>query len=468
MTMPFTTSSMDDVTQHFPQGGSPSGGLPLFQARLSNPLALGTPPLGNLLPFSATGREGREGSFSSNGLSPMAQLSPPHVGRHHSFAAGATKDSMFSAAAVGALPPAFPKSQGMGGRRGSLHSVMSSRNISPSAHMFTSVPGGGGGNPQTTQSFGAASSPLASGHQSVCSSVTNAPLSLAINSHSPAWEQLHAAANPTGTALAQVIPGALFLGGNADLHENPDGVRAANVSAFLCVAANVVGLPTYVSEADVAAGRIAFKHMPLADSGATRLEDHLPEAFASIDAARAEGRAVVVYCQAGKSRSVSIVAACLMREERTTFAETIQYIRMTRPVADPNINFCMQLQALERSPLIGLAGRQRAQLDGDGDGEIVSVPTSPCRSFLGLHKPSASWSALPKPLPALTATGGLWGGGSDIDDGDEETSASVTLAPRTAGEESGETTVDSGDSDLLASGQSASRSPPVWPPLDEA
>jgi hypothetical protein len=201
----------------------------------------------------------------------------------------------------------------MPSRRASTHSLtgaFSSRNVSPCSFYA--------GNPSTQ------------------------PFSIAISSQSPALE----AFNIEGArGLACVIPGALFVGGNGDIHDSPQAVIALGVSAFLCVAADL-GRPAYVSQADLDCGAVAFRHMPLADNGGTRFADHLPEAFAFIDAARAEGRAVAVYCQAGKSRSVSVVAAYLMREEEIDFGAAMERIRRTRTVADPNIHFCMQLQEL--------------------------------------------------------------------------------------------------------------------------
>jgi predicted protein tyrosine phosphatase len=146
------------------------------------------------------------------------------------------------------------------------------------------------------------------------------------------------------SSVAVVVPGVLYVSSFRDLHDH-DAVRAAAIVAFLCVAADVAP-PAYITDDDLRNGRVAFQHMPLADSGATRLGDHLPAAFAFIDAARAEGRPVAVYCQAGKSRSVSVVAAYLMREEQIDFGAAMERIRRTRPGADPNIAFCMQLQEL--------------------------------------------------------------------------------------------------------------------------
>jgi predicted protein tyrosine phosphatase len=171
--------------------------------------------------------------------------------------------------------------------------------------------------------------------------------------------------------VAEVIPGHLHVAGFRDLHDI-DTVRRLRLTAFLCVAAGVQR-PSFVTDDDIDSGRVAFRHMPLADNGATRFADHLPAAFAFIDAARAEGRPVAVYCQAGKSRSVSVVAAYLMREEQIDFGAAMERIRRTRPVADPNIAFCMQLQELTDA----LHGGGYARGDGsDAGSSAVLSPLS--------------------------------------------------------------------------------------------
>jgi hypothetical protein len=145
--------------------------------------------------------------------------------------------------------------------------------------------------------------------------------------------------------IAPIIPRELFLCGQRDLF-NMEIVACAKLTAFLCVASNVE-CPSYVTREDRATGRVAFLHLPMVDNAGTDVIHYLARAFDFIDAARADGRAVVVYCQAGKSRSASVVAAYLMREFEMDFAAAMRHIRLTRPIVDPNIAFCMQLQSLE-------------------------------------------------------------------------------------------------------------------------
>lgn len=57
--------------------------------------------------------------------------------------------------------------------------------------------------------------------------------------------------------------------------------------------------------------------------------------------------ALLVHCQAGCSRSVSVVAAWLMRTEGLTYDQALSAIREVRPMAEPNEGFDQQLRLFE-------------------------------------------------------------------------------------------------------------------------
>lgn len=72
---------------------------------------------------------------------------------------------------------------------------------------------------------------------------------------------------------------------------------------------------------------------------------HFPAAFAAIDAALAKNEGVLVHCQAGVSRSASIVTAYVMRARNATFDAAYEHVRARRPAACPNYAFAEQLVA---------------------------------------------------------------------------------------------------------------------------
>lgn len=74
----------------------------------------------------------------------------------------------------------------------------------------------------------------------------------------------------------------------------------------------------------------------------------LDEAFHFINEARDSGAGVIVHCFAGLSRSVSVVAAYLMRFEGMSLESALTLIRNCRPAAEPNKGFLEQLAAYEK------------------------------------------------------------------------------------------------------------------------
>lgn len=61
------------------------------------------------------------------------------------------------------------------------------------------------------------------------------------------------------------------------------------------------------------------------------------------DAPPTKAGGVLVHCQAGMSRSATVVAAFLMRELRLDPVEAITFLRERRPVVDPSETFWHQL-----------------------------------------------------------------------------------------------------------------------------
>ena len=56
-----------------------------------------------------------------------------------------------------------------------------------------------------------------------------------------------------------------------------------------------------------------------------------------------------MYCFQGKSRSVSVVAAYLMKFYNVDFLVSLSWIRETRPAAEPNLGFGFALRKFDRA-----------------------------------------------------------------------------------------------------------------------
>lgn len=57
---------------------------------------------------------------------------------------------------------------------------------------------------------------------------------------------------------------------------------------------------------------------------------------------------ILVYCREGRSRSISMVIAYLMRYKHYPLDQAILYMKKNRPLASPNLHFVAQLQAYEK------------------------------------------------------------------------------------------------------------------------
>ncbi|KAI0035059.1 protein-tyrosine phosphatase-like protein, partial [Vararia minispora EC-137] len=101
------------------------------------------------------------------------------------------------------------------------------------------------------------------------------------------------------------------------------------------------------------AAYLSRTHMvvPLQDTPFAELAAHLPATSAFIDRAlRSNPNArVLVHCQMGASRSVSVAAAYLIASRGMSPAEAVAHIKSRRIVAAPNWGFLMQLEEYARS-----------------------------------------------------------------------------------------------------------------------
>ncbi|XP_027332497.1 dual specificity protein phosphatase 1-like isoform X2 [Abrus precatorius] len=65
--------------------------------------------------------------------------------------------------------------------------------------------------------------------------------------------------------------------------------------------------------------------------------------------ARRHGGGVLVHCFAGRSRSVTVIVAYLMKTRGMCFSEALRYVESKRPAASPNRGFIDQLKDFEKS-----------------------------------------------------------------------------------------------------------------------
>jgi len=132
--------------------------------------------------------------------------------------------------------------------------------------------------------------------------------------------------------MDQVLPG-LWIG---DLHSAKDAstLVANNVHSILTVMRGRFSTPDTF-----------FRHqIPLDDVEEADVLQHLIPSITIIQAELDKGRGILVHCQAGSSRSATVVAAYLMYSQNVDTSTAIDLIRKVRPSVDPNAGFMAQLE----------------------------------------------------------------------------------------------------------------------------
>ncbi|XP_058759727.1 dual specificity protein phosphatase 1 isoform X2 [Vicia villosa] len=131
----------------------------------------------------------------------------------------------------------------------------------------------------------------------------------------------------------------LFLGSIGSAR-NKVALKNVNVTHILTVAGK---------HAPAHPGDFVYKVIDAADKEDTNLKQYFNECFEFIDEAKKNGGYVLVHCFAGRSRSVTIIVAYLMKTRGMSLSEALQHVKNKRPKAAPNRGFVRQLEEFEKS-----------------------------------------------------------------------------------------------------------------------
>ncbi|GAA6058419.1 hypothetical protein JCM3770_000460 [Rhodotorula araucariae] len=100
-------------------------------------------------------------------------------------------------------------------------------------------------------------------------------------------------------------------------------------------------------EYDLAPG-VNLHRVAVDDTDRTNILEHLVPSADYIHAALENGQSVLVHCQAGVSRSATLVAGYLMLKHGLNVEQALDKIRAARPQVEPSESFLMQLEMFER------------------------------------------------------------------------------------------------------------------------
>ncbi|XP_051511576.1 dual specificity protein phosphatase 10-like [Myxocyprinus asiaticus] len=148
--------------------------------------------------------------------------------------------------------------------------------------------------------------------------------------------------------LTTILP-SLFLGNERDA-QDLEQMQRMNISYILNVTTH---LPLYHYDL----GLFNYKRLPASDSNKQNLRQYFEEAFEFIEEAHQAGRGLLIHCQAGVSRSATIVIAYLMKHTWMTMTDAYKFVKSRRPIISPNLNFMGQLLEFEEDLNNGVTPR---------------------------------------------------------------------------------------------------------------
>ena len=94
---------------------------------------------------------------------------------------------------------------------------------------------------------------------------------------------------------------------------------------------------------------LKYLHVSIQDTPSARISQQFTRCIRFIAEALASGGVLLVHCQAGISRSATIIIAYLMKTKQMSYPEAVGCVYKSRPIIKPNIGFVQQLQDFSMS-----------------------------------------------------------------------------------------------------------------------
>mmetsp|Transcript_8983 Transcript_8983/g.12359 ORF Transcript_8983/g.12359 Transcript_8983/m.12359 type:complete len:195 (-) Transcript_8983:39-623(-) len=141
----------------------------------------------------------------------------------------------------------------------------------------------------------------------------------------------------TGFDAQEILDG-LYLG-SVDAASDLEELKKRNISHILTAAHDID--PKFSSE-------IEYLIVQVDDWPAANLLHSFDVCIEYIDKVRSQKGSVLVHCQAGISRSTTVVCAYLMKTQNMKFDEALKFIQEKRKFVSPNHGFRSQLKLFER------------------------------------------------------------------------------------------------------------------------
>ncbi|XP_058192376.1 dual specificity protein phosphatase 1-like isoform X2 [Rhododendron vialii] len=161
------------------------------------------------------------------------------------------------------------------------------------------------------------------------------------------WRAMHATRCVREDNLPCKIEEGLYLG-SIGAANNKSELKRLNVTHILTVANSLP--PIHPND-------FVYKIIDIPDREDVNIANYFEECFNFIAGAKRTGGGVLVHCFVGKSRSVTIILAYLMKKYSMSVSEALKHVKSKRPIASPNSGFMTQLQNFEKSLQGMMTGR---------------------------------------------------------------------------------------------------------------
>jgi len=88
---------------------------------------------------------------------------------------------------------------------------------------------------------------------------------------------------------------------------------------------------------------LQYMLVPVKDEAAEPISDYFDESFTFIEGALHSSKSVLIHCEAGRSRSATVLLAYLMKSQRLSLSEALSKIKLQNRAVFPNDGFISQL-----------------------------------------------------------------------------------------------------------------------------
>ena len=115
--------------------------------------------------------------------------------------------------------------------------------------------------------------------------------------------------------------------------------KEKNISVILNVTSHV---PFYHES------EFTYHRIPIIDAPNVDIKQYFDETYKIIDETLSGDKKILIHCQAGISRSATIVIAYIMKKNKMKMNDAYKLVHDKRPCIGPNLGFCGQLIMYEK------------------------------------------------------------------------------------------------------------------------